>query len=129
MRMIGWRASVALMAATLAGPVVAASGGAEPAAAASTQRVRITHGKFSPAEVRISAGDTVDWANEDHDGHSVTADDGSFDSHPDCSEDAPDKCLKPGGSWSHTFANPGRYPYHSKTEGQNGVVVVSAAKN
>jgi plastocyanin len=128
MRIIGWRAGAALMAAILAGTVAVASSDAEIAAAADTQRVRITHGKFSPAEVRISAGDTVEWVNADHDGHSVTADDGAFDSHPDCSEDTPDKCLRPGDSWSHTFSTAGRYPYHSKTEGQKGVVVVSATK-
>ncbi len=128
MRMIGWRAGAALLVAILAGSLAAVSSNAEPAGAAATQRVRITHGKFSPTEVRISAGDTVEWVNADHDGHSITADDGAFDSHPECSEDAKDKCLRPGDSWPRTFSAAGRYPYHSKTEGQKGVVVVSAAR-
>ena len=123
---LGWRVGAALMAAALAGPVVVATGDADPAGAASTHRVEITHGKFNPPEITITAGDTVTWANEDHDAHSVTADDGSFDSHPDCSEDNQAKCLPEGDSWSHTFSKAGRYPYHSRTEGQKGVVMVTA---
>jgi plastocyanin len=124
MRMVGWRVGAATMGTALAAGLLWLSGGSDPAGAAGTQKVKISHAKFVPAEVTIAPGETVTWVNEDHDGHSITADDGSFDSHPDCSEDAPDKCLEPGSSWSQTFANPGRYPYHSRTEGQKGVVVV-----
>ncbi|HYH52121.1 MAG TPA: plastocyanin/azurin family copper-binding protein [Acidimicrobiia bacterium] len=115
----GLRLSAGLMVAVLGG------GTPNPAGAASAPRVKITHGKFTPAEVRIAPGDTVTWVNDDHDVHTVTADDGSFDSHPDCREDAPEECLAEGGTWSRMFAEPGRYPYHSKTEGQKGVVLVT----
>ncbi|MEW6475164.1 MAG: plastocyanin/azurin family copper-binding protein [Actinomycetota bacterium] len=124
MRTVGWRVGAATVASVLAAAGLWMSGGSEPAGAAGGQKVRISHAKFVPAEVTIAPGETVTWVNEDHDAHSVTADDGSFDSHPDCSEDAQDKCLPPGGSWSQSFANPGRYPYHSRTEGQKGMVVV-----
>jgi plastocyanin len=128
MRIVGWRVGAVLMAMGLVGPVLAASGDAGSAwAAGGNHKVRISHAKFVPQETTIPAGDSVTWSNEDGtDAHSVTADDGSFDSHPDCSEDAPDKCLAAGGTWSHTFNDPGRYPYHSRTEGQHGVVVVTA---
>jgi plastocyanin len=117
---------VLLTAVALAGPVVAASGDAGPAWAAGSHKVRISHARFVPEEISIPAGDSVTWSNEDGtDPHSVTADDGSFDSHPDCSDAAPDKCLAAGATWSHTFSDPGRYPYHSRTEGQHGVVVVT----
>ena len=125
MRTAGWRVNAAMMGTVLAAAVLWASSGTDPAGAAGGQKVRISHAKFVPAEITIAAGETVTWANEDHDGHSVTADDGSFDSHPDCSEEAQDKCLQPHGSWSRTFPSPGRFPYHSRTEGQKGVVVVN----
>jgi plastocyanin len=112
------------MIGTVLAAALWASSGTDPAGAAGGHKVRIRHAKFVPSEVTIAAGETVTWTNEDHDGHSITADDGSFDSHPDCSEDAQDKCLQPHDSWSRTFPNPGRYPYHSRTEGQKGVVVV-----
>lgn len=126
MRSVGGRVSGAAMGAVLAGAVLWMGSSGDPAGAAGGQKVRIVHAKFVPADVTVTVGDTVTWANEDEDGHSITADDGSFDSHPDCSEDTQDKCLPAGGSWSHTFDKAGRYPYHSRTEGQKGVVVVKA---
>lgn len=127
MRIIGWRVGAVLVAAGLLGPAVVAGGGG-PAGAAVNRTVTISHAQFDPQHISIAAGDTVTWSNEDEDAHSVTADNGSFDSHPDCREETPDKCLAAGGTWSHTFADPGRYPYHSRTEGQHGVVVVTEAK-
>jgi plastocyanin len=124
MRIVGWRVGAAAMGTVLAAVVLGMGSGTEPAGAAGGQKVRISHAKFLPAEVTIAPGEAVTWVNEDHDGHSVTADDGSFDSHPECREETQDKCLPPDGSWSHTFPTPGRYPYHSRTEGQKGVVVV-----
>ena len=124
MRTVGWRIGAAAMGAVVAAAVLGMVSGTESAGAAGGQKVRISHAKFLPAEVTIAPGETVTWSNEDHDGHSITADDGSFDSHPECSEEAQDKCLAPDGSWSHTFPTSGRYPYHSRTEGQKGVVVV-----
>jgi plastocyanin len=124
MRTGGGRIGAAVIGAALMAAVSWANGAAEPAGAAGGQQVKISHARFMPAEVTIAPGETVTWANEDEDGHSVTADDGSFDSHPGCGEVAQDKCLQPGGSWSHTFDKAGRYPYHSRTEGQKGVVVV-----
>ncbi len=74
-------------------------------------------------EIRITAGTTVTWVNEDSFGHTVTADDGSFDSGN----------VAGGASWSYTFDEPGTYPYycvpHSWQEdgawkGMTGVVIV-----
>ena len=87
--------------------------------------VLLQHGKFEPAEVEVEVGETVTWRHEDgEDPQSVTADDGSFDSHPDCASDSPDSCMKGGETFSHTFADPGRFPYHSRTEDMAGVVTV-----
>ena len=125
MRRVGWRVGAVLVATALAGPVLVSATGDGPAWAASNHKVRITHAKFVPQEITVAAGDTITWINDDEDAHSVTADDGSFDSHPDCRESNPDRCLAAGKSWTRTFSQPGRYPYHSRTEGQKGVVIVS----
>jgi plastocyanin len=111
-----------LAACTIIGTLIAPA--VATGAAGSTQAVTIRHGQFEPGEVRVSAGETVTWTNKDEDGHSVTADDGSFDSSPGCSTTASDRCLGPGQTYSHTFPKPGRFPYHSNTEGQHGTVIV-----
>jgi plastocyanin len=57
---------------------------------------------FEPSEAAVQAGDTITWTNEGNHPHTVTADDGSFDSGT----------LQPGESYSHTFQNAGMVPYH-----------------
>jgi len=57
---------------------------------------------FEPADGVIQPGDTVTWTNEGNHPHTVTADDGSFDSGT----------LQPGQSFSYTFRNPGTVAYH-----------------
>ncbi len=77
--------------------------------------VAIKNFAFSPAEVRVRAGATVTWTNEDGVGHTVTADGGSFGS----------ALLARGQSFSHTFATPGTYPYScSPHPNMRGTVVV-----
>ena len=57
---------------------------------------------FEPAEAAVQPGDTVTWTNEGARPHTVTADDGSFDSGT----------LQPGQSFSWTFEAPGTVAYH-----------------
>jgi plastocyanin len=57
---------------------------------------------FEPSEAAIQPGDTITWTNNGNHPHTVTADDGSFDSGT----------LQPGESFSHTFWNPATVPYH-----------------
>ncbi len=52
--------------------------------------------------VHVAAGSTVTWVNKDPMGHTVTADDGGFDSGD----------IPPSASWSFTFTEPGTYTYH-----------------
>ena len=47
---------------------------------------------FSPATITVAAGATVTWTNQDAASHTVTADDGSFDS----------KAIGNGASFSQT---------------------------
>jgi plastocyanin len=57
---------------------------------------------FSPKRLEIAAGTTVIWTNNDQLVHTVTADDGSWDSG----------AIEPGKTWTHTFTQPGEYSFH-----------------
>jgi plastocyanin len=74
---------------------------ASPAATAAAV-VRIANLAFSGAVVRVRAGATVRWVNEDQLQHSVTADGGGFDSG----------LIEPGRTYERVFDRPGEYPYH-----------------
>ena len=102
-------------------------------AAQGEHSVMIEGGKFVPREEIIGQGDTVVWRHADGGAaHSVTADNGSFDSHPNCSASAPDQCLREGRTFSHTFTSQGRYQYYSRPhggpdkQGMYGAIVVVA---
>ena len=58
--------------------------------------------RFDPADITVPAGSTVTWHNSGQQPHTVTADDGSFDSG-----------VKTGMGlrWDHRFDQPGDYPY------------------
>lgn len=57
---------------------------------------------FEPATLSVKAGDTVEWKNQDIFTHTVTANDGSFDSGP----------IVPGSSWQTTVSRTGSVAYH-----------------
>jgi plastocyanin len=65
---------------------------------------------FRPESVRVSPGAAVTWTHQGNNPHSITADDGSFDSGP----------LESGGRFSFTFRQPGTYPYHCIYHGTAG---------
>ena len=70
---------------------------------------------FAPARIEVTAGTTLVWTNRDQLAHTVTADDGSWDSGP----------IAPGGTWRHSFAQPGTYSFHCTPHPfMTGVVVV-----
>lgn len=75
---------------------------ATPGAAADALDVHIPGTFFSPSAISVVAGDTVTWTNDTFTTHTVTADDGSFDSGR----------LGSGGRFTQTFATPGRYRYY-----------------
>ena len=71
---------------------------------------------FKPATITVAAGTSVSWTQKDDDPHTVTADDGSFDS----------KGLGQGDTFAHTFVAAGRYPYHCSAHPfMKGVVIVT----
>src|SRR3712207_2690943 len=77
--------------------------------------IEITEFIFSPRELRIKAGDTVEWINKGRASHCVVADDGSFDSGN----------LQPGESFSRSFARlQERITYHHAYHGATGSIIV-----
>ena len=78
-------------------------------------RVDIRMIAFQPAEIRIRAGQSVEWSNRDPIQHTVTGKDGSWGS----------ELLNEGQRYVHRFATPGRYPYYCTPHPQmTGVVIV-----
>lgn len=63
--------------------------------------VSIVEYAFEPSTIVISQGQTVHWVNDGRLTHTVTADDGTFDSGD----------LSPGQTFDFTFAKAGSYPY------------------
>jgi len=74
---------------------------------------------FEPNRVTIKAGETVTWKNEDRRSHQIMS-----GAPPVMTEDFVSPSLSSGESWSHTFAEPGEYPFHSMTGGLLGWVEV-----
>ena len=72
-----------------------------PAASAATKTVSIKRSSFSPSTVRITAGDTIRWRNDDTRYHQVVSTTGTFAS----------PVLAPGRSYSFTFEVAGSYRY------------------
>lgn len=98
-------------------PAPPASAAAAPAGKRVT--VAIEGLKYRPNPVEVDVGDTVVWTNNDDREHTVTAEDGSFDSGP----------LRRGKSWSRAFEKPGKYAYGSDPSPRTkGTVVVRAKK-
>jgi plastocyanin len=78
--------------------------------------VDVVDSAFEPAEVTIKVGETVVRMQRGGLPHSVTADDGSFDSHPNC----PPACMSPGQQYPRTFTQPGTFRYYCKVHGGPG---------
>ncbi len=88
--------------AASAPPVPAPTIGPAASAAAAGSAVAIKDFSFQPASISVAVGSTVTWTNNDTTGHTVTADDGSFDSGT----------VAPGASFGHTFDTAGTFTYH-----------------
>jgi plastocyanin len=75
-------------------------------------------GGFVPPEISVSPSEgnnIVLWTNDDTTEHTVTADDGTFDSGP----------LSPGDNFDSTFDTPGDFSYHCSIHPfMTGVVIV-----
>ncbi|MGH3441204.1 MAG: cupredoxin domain-containing protein [Nitriliruptorales bacterium] len=107
-------------------------------ALAATASVDVQDDQFVPATVTIEAGDTVEWTQSGNNPHTITADDGSFDSHPDCNsfaDGAAGNCMSNGDSNSQTFETAGEIAYYCKIhgapggQGMSGTIVVTAGED
>ncbi len=96
------------------------SGGSTSGSGASTVKIVSdpdTVGKFDPATLSVTAGQSVEWDFADSSGtpHTVTADDSSFDS-----------CSQTSGKFVVTFSKAGDVKYHCTLHAQMlGTVKVS----
>ncbi len=72
---------------------------------------------FDPAQLAIHSGETVEWKNEDIFSHTVTADDGSFDSG----------LISPGGSWQMKVKRVGKIGYHCRPHPNMTAMVIAQA--
>jgi LPXTG-motif cell wall-anchored protein len=104
LRSLGIIGVVALVAMFALLPVAGAAPRAE------TKNVSIKDFEFAPKEITVNVGDTISWKNDGAAPHTVTADDGSFDSGN----------LNAGGTFSHTFDKAGTIPYYCMLHGAKG---------
>lgn len=89
--------------------------------------VTIRDFSYSPADDTMQAGGTLTWTNNGPSSHTVTADDGSFDSGtlgPPSGSD-PYGGRTSGGSYTMTFPAAGTYAYHCAIHpGMTGTITV-----
>jgi plastocyanin len=85
--------------------------------------VDVVDNQFTPSQLTVQVGTEVVWTSDGQDPHTVTADDGSFDSGN----------LESGDTFSTTFDESGSFAYYCQIHGgpggsgMSGVVVVQAA--
>ncbi len=80
--------------------------------------VEIHDHTFDPAQLKVAAGTTVTWINRDTEAHTVTADNGLFDSG----------VIEPGKSYSTWLGGAGTVAYHcEKHPDMKGSAVVGGA--
>ena len=81
--------------------------------------VEIHDHTFDPSQLKVAAGTTVTWTNRDTDAHTVTADNGLFDSG----------VIEPGKSYSTWLGRAGTvaYPCEKHPEMKGSVVVGGAS--
>jgi plastocyanin/uncharacterized membrane protein YozB (DUF420 family) len=105
--------SVAQLAQILRGvPAQPALAGASVPAAENGVTVVMQNFAFSPKSLRIKKGTTVTWVNQDRAKHTVTADDGKFDSGD----------MPSGQTFAHKFDEVGTFPYYCLYHGDKGGV-------
>jgi plastocyanin len=90
---------------------------------AATMTINISNNGFDTKKLEIKTGTTVKWVSTSDENHTVTADDGAFDSG----------VLSKGQEFQYTFNTAGTFPFYCKFhggpggQGMSGVVVVSSS--
>ena len=67
-----------------------------------TLRATVQDFRFQPARIEVTAGTTIVWTNDGQVAHTVSAEDGSFESGS----------IEPGAGRSITFSRPGSFVFH-----------------
>ena len=95
--------------------------------------------QFEPATLTVQVGDTVVWANETEEAHTVTAVEsrlpegsdyfasGNFTSEDEAKKNVGDALIAPDDAYEWTFSEPGTYRYYCiphLVDGMAGTVVV-----
>ena len=112
-RLTGSLALVGLLTWLLAGAI-------QPVYAQDHGEVTIVDFAFEPATIEVSAGATVSWTNTGEVVHTVTADNGSFNSGE----------MNPGATVTGTFNTPGTFTYHCSIHpDMTGTLVVTDAES
>ena len=74
----------------------------QPTGSTASNQVVISNFAFNPAQITVPVGTQVTFANNDGASHTVTADNGDFDSGT----------LKTGQTFTYTFNKAGTFSYH-----------------
>jgi len=101
---------VVMLFVACGGGTPAAGGGETPGVLSGTVEVNIQMSAFTPRDITIRQGTTVHWINKDLAGHSIIADDDSFNS----------ELLANGQSFTRTFDSAGTFPYYCGIHGGPG---------
>jgi plastocyanin len=72
------------------------------AAAPDGPQIVVQNLAYGNTTLEVQRGTTVTWVNRDQVQHTVTSDNGNFDSG----------MINGGASWSYTFTEAGTFPYH-----------------
>ena len=92
-------------------------GGTKGTGVPGANEVLIQNMAFAPATITVNAGTTVTWTNKDAIAHTVTSDNGLFNSGN----------IGKNGTYSYTFPTTGSFPYHCSIHPMmKGTVVVNA---
>jgi plastocyanin len=111
MRSVLPRPARRLRGLALAGAFVAALAAGSAVAQDAGPTVTMQPQSFAPAELHVAPGTSVTWTNPTAVEHTVTADDGSFDSGN----------VEPGAVFAMEFDTPGRYQYYCQQHGEPGL--------
>jgi plastocyanin len=101
------RAAAAAAAVALVVLALATAGATDREKPDKAHTVTIKDLKYAPANIKIKAGETVLWINEDTRDHTVTSDDAKR-------EDFRSDNLGNGDTFDHPFKKAGKFPYHCK---------------
>jgi plastocyanin len=104
----------ALAGLTVLATMAIALVGLTPVVLARSQQATITDSEYKPNDITINVNEVVTWVSDSDLEHTVTADDGLFDSGK----------MARGEAFANVFSRPGTYTYHCTVYGFTGKITV-----